>query len=96
MVVGINLLATAKALLNEQHDALPMMLFVIALGAARLAALVATWRWKRWGIYLWFVCATVGAYIYASYATNPGLAFITVIGAVVFFLCFWSRWDEFE
>jgi hypothetical protein len=96
VVLGLNLLVALRFLLSGTYDALPIMILGIAVGIARLIALLATWHWKRWGIYLWFACAVISGYMYVGFSATPGRAFLISIAIVVFFFSFWSRWDDFE
>jgi hypothetical protein len=66
------------------------------LGVVQLAAVVAIWYWKRWGVYLYYTLAVVGfvSNVLVGLPTFLWIIWLVSFGLFVFFSA--NQWNDFE
>ena len=84
------------ALRAGRSDIVWLAASVGAIAIVRLVALVATWQWKRWGVYLWFACVGLGIYQAHTVGNLKSGVFLVLVGSVLFAALVFSRWSDLE
>jgi hypothetical protein len=72
-------------------------LVMSAIGCVlNFVAVLALWRWKRWGLYLFIAVALVGVVINLILGVPLVTTLIGVVGVVILIVLVQSRWANFD
>ncbi|MRV70216.1 hypothetical protein GJ700_00580 [Duganella sp. FT92W] len=98
LVSVVNILGSSRIaanLPNAPSWAVSGVLLLGVLGLLNVAAIVAIWTWRRWGVYL--LLANTLAIFAINLAILGGTApFQGLIGAALILFCVYRKWADFE